>query len=194
MNRPQIVWLSFVAGISESLFSHLIVTGLAGRGGCSQAVRGCVLTFPACWGQLFLSGGASRTVHSSLLLSGECWWASICLPGGQDKPLNQWAPGNEPGANGTACSSEFWLLVVTWLCSMWLLMRGAWFRWGGLNDNGLHCETRRSTQVTVRPSRLCQCFQSQCLYFLFGLGRTCDCYLFLGYFHERSDSIFEMKS
>lgn len=32
----------------------------------------CVLTFPACCGQAFFPGGASRTVHSSLLLSGEC--------------------------------------------------------------------------------------------------------------------------
>lgn len=49
-------------------------------------MRGCVFTFPACWGQLFLSGGASRTVHSSLLLSGECWWASICLWGVWTRP------------------------------------------------------------------------------------------------------------
>lgn len=31
-----------------SLFCHLIVTGLAGRGGCSQAVRGCVPTYLPC--------------------------------------------------------------------------------------------------------------------------------------------------
>lgn len=48
----------------------------------------CTPTFPACCGQAFLPGGASRTVHSSLLLSGECWWASICerQPGGGEPP------------------------------------------------------------------------------------------------------------
>lgn len=48
----------------------------------------CIHTFPACCGQAFLPGGASRTVHSSLLLSGECWWASICewQPGGGEPP------------------------------------------------------------------------------------------------------------
>lgn len=48
----------------------------------------CYLTFPACCGQVFFPGGASRTVHSSLLLSGECWWASICewQPGGDEPP------------------------------------------------------------------------------------------------------------
>lgn len=46
-------------------------------------------TFPACCGQAFLPGGASRTVHSSLLLSGECWWASICKwQPGEGKPPN----------------------------------------------------------------------------------------------------------
>lgn len=48
------------------------------KGSCKLQMLCCILTFPACWGQVFLPGGASRTVHSSLLLSGECWWASIC--------------------------------------------------------------------------------------------------------------------
>lgn len=47
----------------------------------------CVPTFPACCGQAFLPGGASRTVHSSLLLSGECWWASICEGEPPNTPL-----------------------------------------------------------------------------------------------------------
>lgn len=59
----------------------------------------CIPTFPACCGQAFLPGGASRTVHSSLLLSGECWWASISerQPGGCEPPntplIPHWSQG-----------------------------------------------------------------------------------------------------
>lgn len=56
-------------------------------------------TFPACCGQAFLPGGASRTVHSSLLLSGECWWASICgwQPGGGEPPNTPLIPHGSQG-------------------------------------------------------------------------------------------------
>lgn len=59
-----------------------------------REIMSCILTFPACCGQAFLSGGASRTVHSSLLLSGECWWASICerQPGGGEPPNTPLTP------------------------------------------------------------------------------------------------------
>lgn len=157
------------------------MTGLASRGGCNQAMRGCVLTFPACWGQLFLSGGASRTVHSSLLLSGECWWASICLLGGQDKPLNQLAPGNEPGGIDTACSSDCWLLVVTRKSPLWLVMRGPWLWWEGLNDSGLRCELQKNTgnSQTVEQIHCWNVFKPSVCISCLDLGRTFECYVFL---------------
>ena len=66
-------------------------------------------TFPACCGQAFFPGGASRTVHSSLLLSGECWWASIC---------EGWTPEHAPYSTlwpgGGARRSDTRAFIVSW--------------------------------------------------------------------------------
>ena len=87
------------ASYNQTLWSHQNRCGRGHKpqfepGGSSSISRGHraewtrIPTFPACCGQAFLPGGASRTVHSSLLLSGECWWVSICerQPGGAEPP------------------------------------------------------------------------------------------------------------
>lgn len=64
-----------------------------------------------------MPGGASRTVHSSLLLSGECWWVSICKrqPGGGEPPSTPLIPHSSQG-KGLEVQIQGFLLSVCVVC------------------------------------------------------------------------------
>ncbi len=69
-----------------------------------------------------MPGGASRTVHSSLLLSGECWWVSICKrqPGEGEPPNPPLIPHSSQG-KGLEVQIQGPLLSVCVVCFSKLL-------------------------------------------------------------------------